>query len=106
MLNPVSDVELSVFCLPFIFKNATDPFISCLPDVLVSILRIQRMVCCSSGRMRQMQNQLFQFLADENGTTAIEYGMIASLLGIAILGSASSVGSTVGNLFNSVATNF
>jgi pilus assembly protein Flp/PilA len=56
--------------------------------------------------MRQMQNQLFQFLADENGTTAIEYGMIASLLGIAILGSASSVGSTVGNLFNSVATNF
>jgi len=53
-----------------------------------------------------MPEKFVQFAEDENGTTAIEYGMIASLLGIAILGSASSVGSTVGNLFNSVATNF
>jgi pilus assembly protein Flp/PilA len=53
-----------------------------------------------------MREKLKLFIKDEEGTTAIEYGMIASLLGIAILGSASSVGSTVGNLFNGVATNF
>ena len=44
------------------------------------------------------------FVADESGATAIEYGLIAALVSIAAIGALTAVGSQLTNTFNSVAT--
>jgi pilus assembly protein Flp/PilA len=43
------------------------------------------------------------FAADESGATAIEYGLIASLIAVAIIVGAKALGSQINNTFNSVA---
>jgi pilus assembly protein Flp/PilA len=43
------------------------------------------------------------FVADENGVTAIEYGLIAALIGVAIAVSADSVGKAVTKTFTYIA---
>ena len=43
------------------------------------------------------------FAADENGVTAIEYGLIAALIGVAMAGSATTVGEKVNAVFTYVA---
>lgn len=40
------------------------------------------------------------FLADESGATAIEYGLIASLIAIAIIAGATALGTTLNSSFN------
>ena len=40
------------------------------------------------------------FLKDETGATAIEYGLLAMLAGIAIIGSFTLVGNSLVNLFD------
>ena len=40
---------------------------------------------------------------DEKGATAIEYGLIAALIAVVIIGAVSLVGSDLGNTFNNVA---
>lgn len=47
---------------------------------------------------------LFSFPADDAGATAIEYGLIAALISIAIVGASLFVGGGVSNLFNFLAT--
>jgi pilus assembly protein Flp/PilA len=42
------------------------------------------------------------FLKDENGATAIEYALIASLIAMAIVGSVTGVGQAVLALYNRV----
>lgn len=42
------------------------------------------------------------FLADENGVTAIEYGLIASLIGVAIVTAATSLGNKISAAFDFV----
>jgi pilus assembly protein Flp/PilA len=42
-------------------------------------------------------------LRDEAGATAIEYGLIAALIAVAIIGAATTVGTNLGNTFNTVA---
>jgi pilus assembly protein Flp/PilA len=44
------------------------------------------------------------FMADENGVTAIEYGLIAALIGVAIATAAGTVGDQLETLFNSIKT--
>lgn len=41
-----------------------------------------------------------RFFQDESGATAIEYGLIATLVSIGIIAGAMSLGNTVGNTFN------
>ncbi len=50
-----------------------------------------------------MQKFVARFMKDESGATAIEYGLIASLIAIAIIAGAKSLGSQINNTFNSVA---
>jgi pilus assembly protein Flp/PilA len=45
-----------------------------------------------------------RFLQDESGATAIEYGLIASLIALAIIACASAVGTQVNAAFNKIAT--
>ncbi len=45
-----------------------------------------------------------QFWKDESGVTAIEYGLIAALIGVAIVGAVNSVGAELITLFGKVVT--
>jgi pilus assembly protein Flp/PilA len=49
-----------------------------------------------------MKNYVVRFLKDESGATAIEYGLIAALIAVAIIGGARALGSQVGLTFNTV----
>jgi pilus assembly protein Flp/PilA len=42
------------------------------------------------------------FAADENGVTAIEYGLIAALVGVVIIGGATTLGSKLTKLFGDI----
>jgi pilus assembly protein Flp/PilA len=44
------------------------------------------------------------FLDDESGVTAIEYGLIAALVGVAIIVGATALGSKLGKLFDDIGT--
>jgi len=43
------------------------------------------------------------FLRDDSGATAIEYGLIAALIAVAIIAGATSVGGSLATTFNNVA---
>lgn len=45
-----------------------------------------------------------RFLADENGATAIEYALIASLIAITIIAGAKSVGDAINAKFDDITT--
>ncbi len=44
-----------------------------------------------------------RFLKDESGATAIEYGLIAALISVAIIGGAQTIGSKLTATFKNVA---
>jgi pilus assembly protein Flp/PilA len=44
------------------------------------------------------------FIADEDGVTAIEYGLIAALVGVAMAGAAKLLGAEIKTTFNNVVT--
>ncbi len=44
------------------------------------------------------------FRKDESGATAIEYGLIAALIAVVIIGGVTAVGTQLGNMFTHVAT--
>lgn len=48
--------------------------------------------------------KLRNFFHDENGTTAIEYGLIAAGILIGIIGAVQSVGTSLNNTFTQVST--
>jgi len=45
-----------------------------------------------------------RFLSDESGATAIEYALLAALIGLVIATGAATLGTTLNNFFNTVAT--
>jgi pilus assembly protein Flp/PilA len=45
---------------------------------------------------------LLKFLSDESGATAIEYGLIAAGISIAILAAVNGLGSNLNTMFSSV----
>jgi pilus assembly protein Flp/PilA len=51
-----------------------------------------------------MKNLLARFVKDESGATAIEYGLIAALIGVAIIVSAQTLGTQLSRTFATVAT--
>ncbi len=46
--------------------------------------------------------KLFGFLKEEDGVTAIEYGLIAALIAVAIIAAVTTVGTKLTGTFNSV----
>ena len=50
-----------------------------------------------------MTNLFSRFVRDESGATAIEYGLIAALIAVVIIGAVTSVGTSLTATFNSVA---
>jgi pilus assembly protein Flp/PilA len=51
-----------------------------------------------------MKSILIRFMRDESGATAIEYGLIAALLSVAIIASLRAAGISVRGLFDDLAT--
>ena len=47
-------------------------------------------------------NLFARFVKDESGATAIEYGLIAALISVAIISAATTLGSNISNTFNNV----
>ena len=45
-----------------------------------------------------------RFLKDESGATAIEYGLIAALIAVAIIGGVTALGKTANDTFTKVST--
>jgi len=54
--------------------------------------------------MSKIASAVQAFIADENGVTAIEYGLIAALVGVAIVGAVTGLGTELKVTFNKVVT--
>jgi pilus assembly protein Flp/PilA len=54
--------------------------------------------------MRDFRETFQRFVADEDGATAIEYGLIAAMLAVGLLVALGSLQGNVGDLFNGVST--
>lgn len=52
-----------------------------------------------------MLELLFAFAGDESGATAIEYGLIASLIAVAAISSMSTLGNKLRTTFSNVQSN-
>lgn len=52
-----------------------------------------------------MKKMFARFAQDESGATAIEYGLIAALISVALIAAATLVGGNLGTLFNKIANN-
>jgi pilus assembly protein Flp/PilA len=53
--------------------------------------------------MQTILTQAKRFLRDEDGVTAIEYGLIAALIAIVIIGSVKTLGTNLNSVFSDVA---
>ena len=51
-----------------------------------------------------MSNIIARFVKDESGATAIEYGLIAALIALAIMTGATALGTAIDGKFSSIAT--
>jgi pilus assembly protein Flp/PilA len=51
-----------------------------------------------------MNKLVSRFVKDESGATAIEYGLIAALIALAIMVGAGSLGNSLNNQFGRIAT--
>jgi pilus assembly protein Flp/PilA len=52
-----------------------------------------------------MTNLIHNFLRNESGATAIEYGLIAALIAVVIIGAVQLVGTNLSGTFTTVANN-
>lgn len=52
-----------------------------------------------------MTKTFLKLLNDESGATAVEYGLIAALIAVAIIATVTTLGTNLKATFNSVATN-
>lgn len=51
-----------------------------------------------------MKNLVRCYVADDSGVTAIEYGLIAGLIAVVIIGAVQTLGTNVSSAFTSIAT--
>jgi len=54
--------------------------------------------------MNTLKQKLRTFLADEQGATAVEYGMLIALIAAVIIGTVVTLGTTLDTKFNDVLT--
>lgn len=47
-------------------------------------------------------NRIKRFINDESGATAIEYGLIAGLVAVAIIAALTALGGSLNNLFSDI----
>lgn len=52
-----------------------------------------------------MKNLVSKFLKDESGATAIEYGLIAALIAVVIIGGVTTLGTNLDTTFTNLSNN-
>jgi pilus assembly protein Flp/PilA len=52
-----------------------------------------------------MRNILLNFIEDESGATAIEYGLIAALIAVVIITGITAIGTSLSSTFSSISGN-
>jgi len=52
--------------------------------------------------MKKFKSAVLAFIADEDGVTAIEYGLIAALIGVVMAGAAQLLGGSISDTFTFV----
>jgi pilus assembly protein Flp/PilA len=60
--------------------------------------------CPSIKRRRALRNIFLKFWADQSGATAIEYGLIAAGIALAIIAAVNGLGSTLNANFTTINT--
>jgi pilus assembly protein Flp/PilA len=90
VLAPFHPFEISM--VPFEFGSG--PLLDGLRDGIQSIFRF-------SGHGRRMKT-IRRFLADESGATAIEYGLIAAGIALAIIAVVNGIGAKLNTKFSSI----
>ena len=55
-------------------------------------------------RLQMLVHRVFGYFKDEEGATAIEYGLLAALISVAIIVAVGYVGSNLNIVFNNVAS--
>ena len=58
--------------------------------------------CEETGATIPMHKSILAFFKDEAGATAIEYGLIAALIAVVIIGGVTAVGTSLSASFNTV----
>lgn len=53
-------------------------------------------------REKFMPTLVDRFVKDETGVTAVEYGLIAALVSLAVVAGSTTIGDEIGNLFNRI----
>ena len=53
-----------------------------------------------------MSNNFLSFISDENGGTAIDYGLVAALVSLAALAAFQNFGASVNDVYDYISTNF
>ena len=51
-----------------------------------------------------MKSQIMRFMKDEEGATAIEYGLIAGLIAVVIIAAITSIGTNLDGIFDVIVT--
>jgi pilus assembly protein Flp/PilA len=54
--------------------------------------------------VNSMIGKIFAFVRDEDGATAIEYGLIAALVSVAAIGALTAMGNSLSTMFNTVSS--
>jgi pilus assembly protein Flp/PilA len=54
--------------------------------------------------MKQLMNQWRALKRDESGAAAVEYGLLAGLIAVVIVGSVTTLGTTLKGIFDTIAT--
>jgi pilus assembly protein Flp/PilA len=56
--------------------------------------------------MQELKRKMMQLVKDEEGATAVEYGIMVALIAVAIIIAVTSLGTGLAALFDEVAGNF
>ncbi len=54
--------------------------------------------------MKKLMNPWRAFARDESGAAAVEYGLLAGLIAVVIVGSVTTLGTTLKGIFDTIAT--
>jgi pilus assembly protein Flp/PilA len=84
------------------FSHALTSLKPSLAYVYVAVGKVPRTAYPVANKKSTVMKLVARFLKNESGATAIEYGLIAALISVAIIGGATAVGTGVNNTFTSV----
>jgi pilus assembly protein Flp/PilA len=73
-----------------------------LPPVLGEVAPDDHRVTRQPGELHTMKNLIAKFVKDESGATAIEYGLIAAGISLAIIAIVNGLGSNLNTKFTNI----